>query len=209
MLLAKWGLQGQDLEYPWFVFGHAECKIDKPYKFAMWKDIDLSKLNQYIVIHDFYLKKVGYYLFRVEARRLKEENVERMLTETLFMNVLDAPCDPPTITWDSAISETLEEAHLKAPFFRCRRYNVLGKALENCLKNDTHIKRTWYLRRLRDEFENNVDDDPIDMTGRKIRRPFLFPCVRKSYSFDHSPPYYVIGKKTDGKFCSLTKTSTD
>ena len=62
----------------------------------------------------------------------------------------------------------VEDADRKAPFFKCRKYNVMGKALENCLKNNTQVKRSWHLRRILDKDAQPVDDDPIDMSSESM-----------------------------------------
>ena len=68
------------------------------------------------------------------------------------------------------MAERVEDADTRAPFFKCRKYNVIGKALENCQKNNTQLKRFWYLKRILDHKMKPLDEeeDPIDMTSKSV-----------------------------------------
>ena len=65
------------------------------------------------------------------------------------------------------MADKVEDADTRAPFFKCRKYNVIGKALENCQKNNTQLKRFWYLKRILDQYGKPLleEDDPIDMSS--------------------------------------------
>ena len=63
------------------------------------------------------------------------------------------------------MGSSVEDAPTKAPFFKCRKYNILGKALENCEKGNTTVKRSWFLKRVLDYDRFPVDDPPVDTEG--------------------------------------------
>ena len=75
------------------------------------------------------------------------------------------------------MADRVEDANLRAPFFKCRKYNVIGKALENCAKNNTQLKRFWYLRRIRDNDDKPIDEKPIDMSSKSSMGTNLFTNV--------------------------------
>ena len=63
------------------------------------------------------------------------------------------------------MATTIGDAEKKAPFFKCRKYNIMGKAIEDCEKGNVTIKRRWHLRRILDYKGNPVDDPPVNTDG--------------------------------------------
>ena len=66
-------------------------RIKPEYRFDMYKDIKLIP-NKFVTISQFYFKEVGYYIFRIIAKSPVDERAE-----SIMLNVLDAPCFPPTV----------------------------------------------------------------------------------------------------------------
>ena len=52
--------------------------------------------HQFVDIHSFYFREIGYYFFRIVATSPVAKH-----TELLMMNILDAPCYPPIVSYIS------------------------------------------------------------------------------------------------------------
>ena len=66
-------------------------RFNPDYRFDMFKEIQLLP-GQFVVINEFYFKDVGYYMFRIVAKSPVDE-----ASESILLNVLDAPCFPPKV----------------------------------------------------------------------------------------------------------------
>ena len=60
--------------------------------FDMFKFITLIP-HQFVAIHSFYFKEIGYYYFRIVAQSPVASH-----REVIMMNILDAPCYPPAVS---------------------------------------------------------------------------------------------------------------
>ena len=65
--------------------------------FDMFKNVDL-KPNEFVVVHNFYFSKIGYYFFRIVVESGLSKPPISTHTEEITMNILDAPCYPPTVS---------------------------------------------------------------------------------------------------------------
>ena len=157
--LLEYGPKGGRLIYPRYVVGDESCKRNPAFVYDRYKEIELKE-DRFVILHSFYFNDAGYYMFRVTAKGLVNT-----LTETIMLNVLDHPCYPPKLSWESAMALAGRLAPQRAPLFKCRKNDVLGKALKDCSKQDTSIKMNWYLRRVFNLEGSPVDDNPVDTNG--------------------------------------------
>lgn len=79
------------------------------------------------------------------------------LSFTFAVKVNDLQCDPPLTSFDTSLSKTVETAKEKTPMRRCMKYNILTKAIRNCIKPKTEIDRSWVLHRV-EVFNDTINE---------------------------------------------------
>lgn len=155
----EYGILGGEVMYPRFVFGHSDCQYKTEFQFDIFVQVTLVK-DKFVPIRPFYFAKPDSYFFTVIG-----SNEVGTLTKKITVKVLDYPCNPPQISWESAMGETLEDAPNKAPFFKCRKYSILTKVLPDCKKANVSIKSDWHLEKVLDRDNNPVENEPTNMEG--------------------------------------------
>lgn len=142
------------------VFGDESCPSDD--RFAFFKYVGGVKLAP------LQFKKVyshAYYSQNLYTVTLRAYNPVSELVTTTTIKVVDFPCNPPTASWASAMGDNINEASIKAPFFKCMRYSVLTKAIPDCQKPNATLRRSWLLQHVYNN-EGRPGDGPIpEMPG--------------------------------------------
>ena len=110
------------------------------------------------------LKNAFSYMYKLPALNIVTITARNVLSSVLGpvvtqikVKVIDYPCFKPEIKWTSAIAKTADAVYTDAPFYKCLRYPVLTKAIPNCQKPNTTIKRTWFLKKIKDKYGTDMD----------------------------------------------------
>ena len=89
--------------YPRYLFGSADCKRKPDYKYDMSiQGIQLIP-NQFVGIKELYFPDIGFYFFRIVAKSDVSTH-----TEQFVMNIIDAPCYPPSVSTCLVIRLSME-----------------------------------------------------------------------------------------------------
>lgn len=152
-------------DYKPLLFGHSDCQSKEEYMFHSYLDVDLLP-DVFTAITSYMYKSVKTYMVAVTGT-----NDVSSVSTTIEVKILDLPCEAPVVAWDSAMADEPGKAQTLSSFFKCRKYNILSKAVRDCQKKTAVIQREWSLQLITyiNETGDIIVNKSIEIPGNDTR----------------------------------------